>query len=99
MEKRLTIGLLLLMTVCLCFAKNAGWHKNEKPRISLAEAHTKALEALKSRHVDYYCLAATVARTFSECDWELHFAATNNAEVWVSVGTDKVRVSEKGFSY
>ncbi|MDB6026516.1 MAG: hypothetical protein JWM68_2739 [Verrucomicrobiales bacterium] len=99
MKKTITIALFSLAVVCLCYAKNAGWDKNQKPKISLADAHTKALEALQSRHVDYYCLAATVARTFSECDWELHFAATNNAEVWVSVGSDKVRVSEHGFRY
>lgn len=99
MQKRIAIALLSLMVVCLCHAKNAGWHTNQKPQISLTVAHTKALEALKSRQVDYYCLAATVARTFSECDWELHFAATNNMEVWVSVGTDKVRVSDHGFNY
>jgi hypothetical protein len=99
MKTRITIGLLSLAVVYLCYAKNAGWHKKEKPKISLTEAHTKALETLKPRHVDYYCLAATVARTFSECDWELHFATTNNTEVWVSVGTDKVRVSDHGFNY
>ncbi len=99
MKTRITIGLLSLAVVCLCYAKNAGWHNNEKPKITLIEAHTKALEALKSRNIDYYCLAATVARTFSECDWEMHFASTNNAEVWVSVGTDQVRVSDHGFNY
>ncbi|MEI9865429.1 MAG: hypothetical protein WDN00_12920 [Limisphaerales bacterium] len=99
MKTRITIAILSLTFICLCYAKNAGWHTNEKPKISLTEAHTKAVDALTSRHVDYYCLSATVARTFSGCDWELHFAATNNAEVWVSVGTDKVRVSDHGFDY
>jgi hypothetical protein len=99
MKARITIGILSLSVICLCYAKNAGWHNNKRPKISLIEAHAKALEALKPWHTDYYCIAATVARTFSECDWELHFAATNHAEIWVSVGTDKVRVSEHGFTY
>jgi hypothetical protein len=83
----------------LCYAKNAGWDKNVKPKISLTDAHAKALAALKSNYPDYYCLSATVARTYSECDWELSFAAPGNRLVWVSVGTDSVRVSEQGFSY
>jgi hypothetical protein len=99
MKKISAAAFLTLMVVGLCYAKNAGWHKNQKPKISLVEAHKKSLEALKSRQIDYYCLAAKVARTFSECDWELHFAATNNTEVWVSVGTDEVRVSDHGFHY
>jgi hypothetical protein len=99
MRTRLTIALLSATFVYLCYSKYNGWHNNEKPKISLPEAHTKAVEAIKSHQVDYYCIAATVARTFSACDWELHFAATNNTEIWVSVGTDKVRVSEHGFDY
>lgn len=99
MKTRTIITLLSLTLACWCYAKNSGWHKNEKPKISLAEAHTQALAALKPRNVDYYCLSATVARTFSACDWELRFAATNGTEIWVSVGTDKVRVSEQGFEH
>ena len=99
MKTRITIALLSLTIVCLCYGANIAWNKNEKPKISLVEAHKRALQALESRHIDYYCIAATVAQTFSECDWELHFAAINNIEIWVSVGTDNVRVSEKGFLY
>jgi hypothetical protein len=99
MKARIIIGLLSLTVAVMCYAKNAGWNKNEKPKVSLMEAHSKALEALKPRKIDYYCLSATVARTFSECDWELLFAAAGKPEIWVSVGTDEVRVSEHGFSY
>jgi hypothetical protein len=99
MKTRIAIALLCMTVICLCYAKRVMWPNNEKPKISLIEAHTRALEALKPRHIDYYCLTATVARTFSECDWELHFAATNNAQIWVSIGTDMVRVSEYGFNY
>lgn len=91
--------MLSLMAVCICYAKYSRWYEYAKPPISLAEALTKASDALKPRHVDYFCISATVARTFSECDWELYFAATNKTEIWVSVGTDKVRVSEHGFNY
>lgn len=99
MKILVTITVFALTATFLCSGKYAGWNKSEKPRLSLIEAHTKALEALKPRNIDFYCLSASVARTFSECDWELHFAAANNVEMWVSVGTDKVRVSEHGFEY
>lgn len=99
MKTRITIALLLLMAAGIGYARYIRWHENIKPPISLAEALAKAADALKPRHVDYYCLSATVAQSFSQCDWELHFAATNQTEIWVSVGTDKVRVSELGFDY
>lgn len=99
MKTPLAIIFLSLAALCLCYAKNAGWDNNVKPKISLVDAHEKALEALKSKYPDYYCLSASVARTFSECDWEMRFAAPGNRFVWVSVGTDRVRVSEQGFSY
>jgi hypothetical protein len=95
----MTVALLSMTVIFLCYAKNAGWPTHVKPLISLTEAQTKALEALKSRNGDYYCLAATVSRTFSKCDWELHFGSTNNTSVWVSVGTEGVRVSDSMFSY
>ncbi len=99
MKTRITVVLLSLTFVCLCYARHIAWKPNEKPSISLVNAHKKAMEALEARHVDYYCLSATVARTFSGCDWEMHFAATDGKEVWVSVGLDSVRVSEQGFQY
>jgi hypothetical protein len=99
MKTRITIALLLLTVFGWCYAKRAGWNNNVKPKISLMQAHQKALDALKSRNLDYYCVNATLASTFSECDWELRFAATNNTQIWVSVGTDRVRVSEHGFEY
>jgi len=99
MKTSITIALLSLTVISLCLARNASWPPHEQPKISLTEAHARALAALEPRHVAYYCLSATVAQTFSQCDWELHFAATNRPEVWVSVGTDQVRVSDQGFEY
>lgn len=99
MKTRIVIPLLFLSAVGACYAKYVFWNVYDKPDISLTEAHTKALEALKSRNVDFYCLSAVVARTFSKCDWELHFGSTNNTSVWVSVGTDRVRVSESMFAH
>ena len=100
MSKRsFAIFFVSLTAIGLCFAKNAGWNGNVKPKISLTDAHSKALEALKPQFPEYYCLSAKVARTYSECDWEMQFAAPGNRIVWVSVGTDEVRVSKYGFEY
>lgn len=98
MKTCITITVLLAIT-CFCYSRNIAWSSREKPKISLTDAQARALEALKSRHVDYYCIGASLAQTFSDCDWELHFGATNHPEVWVSVGTDNVRVSDQGFNY
>ena len=70
MKARITVVLLSLTLVCLCFARNSAWKANEKPPISLVVAHKKALEALESRHVEYHCLSATVAKTFSGSEWQ-----------------------------
>ena len=99
MRKRIAIALFSLSAAGACYAKYVFWQDHHRPDISLTEAHTKALEALKSRNIDFYCLEAKVARTFSDCDWELHFGSTNNTSVWVSVGTDRVRVKDGMFAH
>ena len=99
MKTRITVVLLSLTLICLCYARNIAWKTNEKPPISLAQAHKKALEALEPRGVEFHCISATVAKTFSGCDWEMHFGATDGKDVWVSVGMDSVRVSEQEFEY
>jgi hypothetical protein len=91
---------VLISLIGFAQAKNAGWEKTQKPSPSLIEAHQIALDALKDQGIDFFCLSATVARTFSECDWELHFSSSKGKEKWVSVSHDrKARVSEHGFPY
>ena len=101
-NKRLifVVTFMLFVGAACLLAKNAGWHAKEKPSVSLVEAHQIALAALKDRHIDYYCLGASVARTFSSCDWELHFSSAGGAETWVSVDDHReARISDHGFEY
>jgi len=101
MKKHFILVFLVAASLIVCaHAKNAGWNKAERPSPSLIEAHQIALDAIKTRGIEYFCLSATVARTFSECDWELHFSSKEGKEIWVSVGHErKAKVSEQGFNY
>jgi hypothetical protein len=94
------IALCVLIGVVTAFAKNAGWNNDQKPPVSLKEALTLAEADLKQDDVEFFCIGASLARTFSAGDWELHYSSTQGKELWLSVGSDKkVRKSTSGFSY
>ena len=47
-----------------------------------------------------YTAGASLAQTFTQGDWELHYATRQGKEMWVSVGSDKsVRKSDQGFEH
>ena len=101
-NKRLALVLLFLTfgSTGYLFARNILWNPKSKPPVSLPEAHEIALAALKDRHVDFYCTGASLAKTFSEGDWEFRFSAADGSATVVSVGSDKqTRVSDRGFSH
>ena len=101
MRKRI----IIILTVCVLFsgiayAKRASWHKSDKPPVSLQESLTLAEAELKNEKAEYFCIGASLARTFSEADWAFHFSSKDGKEMWVSVGSDKkVRKSEEAFEY
>ena len=102
MKKILLILILTgLVGISLCYAKRNAWKNTEKPPVSLVEAIKIAKAAIPMREdIDYYCIGASLAKTFSEADWALHFSSKHGKEIWVSVGSDKTpRVSEDGFKY
>ena len=48
----------------------------------------------------YYFVAASLAKTFTGGDWELHFCRKQGKDMWISVGADKsIRKSDHGFEY
>ena len=101
MTKRITTVLMVCVLISgIAYAKHASWHKHQKPPVSLQLALALAEAELENDKVEYFCIGASLARTFSEGDWELHFSSKNKKEMWVSVGSDKkVRKSEDGFKY
>jgi hypothetical protein len=102
MKKRI----ITMLTVCIlissiAYAKRVAWKKTATPPVRLAEAIKLAKASIPMRtDMDYYCINASLAKTFSEADWQLHFSSAEGKEVWVSVGSDKkTRTSWDGFEY
>ena len=102
MKNRIFIGVLAVFVITsICYARNIAWIKTEEPPVKLEEAIVIANEELKdNNYINYYCVAASLAKTFSSGDWVLKFYSKDGKEVWVNVASDKtVLISEDGFRY
>ena len=97
------IILLVVCSMLLCgaaYARRIAWIPTEKPPVSLAEAIKLAETQLQNEKVQYFCVGASLAKTFSEGDWQLNFSSKKGKRMIVSVGSDKkVRKDEHGFEY
>ena len=96
----------LLLIVCslllggVVYARRIAWVDTEQPRVSLTEALKLAETRLQEEKVHYFCLGASLARTFSQGDWELSISSKEGKHITVSVGSDsQVRTSELGFEH
>lgn len=97
---------LILLTICLMLlggavqARRIAWVAKDKPPVSLAEAIKLAETRLQDEKIQYFCIGASLAKTFSNGDWELNFSSKEGKQMTVSVGSDRnVRTSERGFDY
>lgn len=101
MKKQILAVAVMCLLICgVVWAKNAGWKNTERPAVSLRLALALADTELEKEEVPYFCIGASLARTFTEGDWELHFSSKDGKEMWVSVGSDKsIRKSKEGFNY
>ena len=96
--RRLVSALIILfaLSVATTLARNIEWRINDKPPVSLE----LAVELAKADLDDdgYYCVSASLAKTFSRGDWELHFGKKDGKEMWVNITSDrKVIKSEHGW--
>jgi hypothetical protein len=105
-KRRTTMKRVILLVACsmlLCsaaYARRIAWIPTERPPVSLAEAITLAETQLKKEKVQYFCIGASLAKTFSEGDWQFSFSSREGKRMTVSVGSDKkVWTSEHGFDY
>lgn len=81
-----------------CFGRNIAWRAGDVPPVSLQEALELAKPALTDH--SFYCISATLAKTFTDGDWQLRFADKDGKELWISIGSDKsIRKSDHGFEY
>lgn len=94
------------MLVCLALMSGIAygryiiWRADVRPPVSLQLALALAEAELESKDVEYFCIGATLAQTFSRGDWELRFGSKEGKEMWVSVGSDReLRVSEEAFDH
>lgn len=101
MKKQIvSILVVCILVTGIAYAKRNAWKPKEKPPVSLHLALTLAEAELEKEGADYFCIGASLARTFSEGDWELQFSSEAGKTMWVSVGSDKkVRKSQHGFEY
>ncbi len=97
---------ILLLIACtalfggVAYARRIAWDADQPPPVPLVEAIKLAEGRLKNEKVQYYCIAASLAKTFSQGDWELNFSSKEGKRMTVSVGSDRqVRTSEAGFEY
>src|SRR5215469_8322250 len=103
MRRKLILPLLLVLLACAAAeARHIKWKADERPPVSLKEALKLAEAELEhmplTRETDYYCIGASLAKTFSNGDWELHFSSQGGELIWVSVGSDRsVRTTKTGF--
>jgi hypothetical protein len=96
----LVIALLLSILCTTAYARRIMWRIDEEPPVSLHEAVLLAETELASEKTPYFCIGASLAKTFSEGDWELRFSSKKGEEIYVSVGSDrKVRKSKGMFEY
>src|SRR4051812_30196367 len=79
----LAVGVLFTTSV---LALRIAWRIADEPPISLQAALELAKAELKDD--SYFCVGATLARTFTQGDWELHYSTKKGKEMWVSVGSD-----------
>ena len=101
MTRRAVIIIAVCAMVCsVAYARRIAWKANKKPPVSLHLAITLAEAELDKDEVEYFCIGASIAQTFSEGDWALQFSSADGKSMSVSVGSDKkVRKSEHGFIY
>ena len=100
-KKMAVVTLCVLACVCTTvFALGAAWKPLDRPPVSLRLALALAEEDLEKDAIEYFCIGASLAKTFSSGDWELQFSSEQGTRIWVSVGSDRtIRKSQDGFEY
>jgi len=101
MKRSLVIALVLSSLACsIAFARRIAWTDTDPPPVSLRTALDLAEAELKTEGTKYPCVGASLAKTFSEGDWEFHFASKDGKHMHVSVGSDRtVQKRAGGFEH
>ena len=101
MTKKILVILAVLVLFCgISYALHGASNPKQKPPVSLSLALNLAETELKKEKTECFCVGASLAVTFSEADWELHFSSKDGSQRWVSVGSDKkIRKSKPVFTY
>ena len=102
MGRKLAAMIVCALVLCCgtALARRIAWRSTDRPPVSLRLALVLAEEELASEKVEYYCIGASLAKTFSKGDWAFRFASENGKGMSVSVSSDrKVRKSADGFEY
>jgi hypothetical protein len=98
----LVVFLALGIVSSIAYARRIAWVDTDKPPVLLEEALSLALADLKKEtpQKEYYCVAASLAQTFSQGDWALRFASKDGSQIWINVASDKsITKSIHGFDY
>ena len=100
--RTISLAAILLIAATTVFARRIAWKENERPPVSLEVALTLASAKVKERPGgdQFYCVGASIAKTFSEADWLFRFSSEGGSALYVNVASDKsLKISETGFEY
>jgi len=101
MTKRISLILAICLLVSgVAYGRRIAWKNTDKPPVSLRLALTLASEFIEDEEEDYFCVGASIAKTFSNGDWLFQFSTKNGKLLQVNVGSDKkIKKFAHGFEY
>jgi len=92
---------MVVMVCCsVALARRIAWRPDEKPPVSLSAAAALADAKAAEQDKELFCIGVSLAKTYSEGDWEFRYSSAAGKHFWISVASDKtIRVSDRGFEY
>ena len=99
--KRL-VFIAVAMAIISCAAAQASyviWKKTDPPPVSLSAALALAEENMAAEDVQYFCIGASLAKTFSDGDWAITFSSKEGKVMTVNVASDKKITKGAEFRY
>lgn len=94
------VAVILALFCGVAYARRIAWKTTEVPPVSLGTTLALAEENLSSEPTRYFCIGASLAKTFSDADWALHFSSKEGKELWVNVDEKKnIKKNTEPFEY
>ena len=85
--KRISLFVVALGFVSICFARIERWPVTQKPSLTLARAEAIGDKTIGEKYKDYFCISARFAQ-LGETDQEWELSYTNTRGEWKYVVID-----------